>query len=288
MRAASRKQTPPIPKDLQGKAEPDKDRYRIRAVDRALRVLVLLSDGKPRNLNELSEETGIDSSTIFRLLSTLSYHNFVVYGGRSSGYRLEHACLELASAYLEGNDLRRSALPDLELLRDTTGETVHLGILDQMEVIYIEKLQGHHAIGLMSSQVGGRAPAYCTGLGKALLAHENSSRVLEHFSRQGLQAFTSNTIPTVDVLMSHLEMIRLRGYALDLGEHEPEVRCVGAPLFDITGKVVAAISITGPRSRLDPLETRQELFRTTLETAKRISDKLGYHIPRAMEDVKKP
>ncbi|GMR09687.1 MAG: IclR family transcriptional regulator [Anaerolineae bacterium] len=278
----------PTPEDLDAKAEPDNDRYKVRAVDRALRVLVLLSDGKPRNLNELSEDTGIDSSTIFRLLSTLSYHNFVVYGGRSSGYRLEHACLELASAYLEGNDLRRSALPDLELLRDSTGETVHLGILDQMEVIYIEKLQGHHAIGLMSSQVGGRAPAYCTGLGKALLAHENSSQVREYFSRQGLQAFSSETIPTIDALMSHLELVRARGYALDLGEHEPEVRCVGTPLFDIKGKAVAAISISGPRSRLDPLETRRDLIRTTLETAKRISGKLGYHIPRTSEDVKKP
>ncbi len=288
MKTVSQKQAQPIPEHLHGKEEPDKDRYTIRAVDRALRVLVLLSDGKPRNLNELSEETGIDSSTIFRLLATLAHHNFVVYGGRSSGYRLEHACLELASAYLEGNDLRRSALPDLECLRDTTGETVHLGVLDQMEVIYIEKLQGHHAIGLMSSQLGGRAPAYCIGLGKALLAHEDGSQVLEYFSRHGLQTFTSNTIPTIDELMSHLELIRSRGYALDLGEHEPEVRCVGTPLFDITGKAVAAISISGPSSRLDPLETRRELIHTTLETAKRISGKLGYHVPRASEDEKQP
>ena len=252
------------------------ERYNIRVLDRAIRVLSALSDGKLHTLTRLSEEVELNSSTAFRMLSTLHYHNYVERDERSGAYKLGLACLELARAYSEGSDLRATALPDLEMLRDDTKETVHLAVLDRHEVVYLDKLPGLQAIGIMSSQVGRRASAYCTGLGKALLAYQDIDEVKAHFEHRGFRRFTDTTIQTVEELTRQLEQIRQRGYSFDLGEHESEVRCVAAPIFDINGLAVAAISVSGPSSRLDPLQENRELIEKTLASANSISAKLGY------------
>ena len=251
-------------------------RYSVRVLDRAIRILSVLSDGKPRTLTELSEEIGLNSSTTFRLLATLAYHNYVERDEQSGEYRLGLACLELARAYHTGNYIRRAALPELERLRDDTTETVHLAVLDKMEVFYLEKLHGLHAVGLMSSRVGGRAPAYCTGLGKALLAHADPEQVRAHFEQVGLYRYSDKTIPGVDELMNHLEQVRHRGYALDRGEHEVEIRCVAAPVFDISGEVVAAISVSGTAGRMEPLGSNQDLVDRIRQAENAISERLGF------------
>ena len=147
-----------------------------------------------------------------------------------------------------------------------------------MEVVYLEKLHGLHAIGLMTSRVGGRSPAYCTGLGKALLAHANPQKVREHFGKEGLSRFTDTTIQNIDELMAHLEKIRQQGYAFDHGEHETEVRCVAVPIFDANGQTVAALSVSGPQGRLDPLDGKPELIERTREAARAISARLAYNL----------
>src|SRR3990172_10185733 len=183
-------------------------RYNIRVLDRAIGLLSVLSEGQPKNLTELSAQLGIGSSSTYRLLATLASHGYIEHDRAAGGYRLGLACLELSRAYLEGSDVRQVALTVLEGLRDASSETVHLGILDQMEVVYIEKLQGLHAIGLMSSRVGGRSPAYCTGLGKVLLAHSDPEQIRKHFERSGLKRFTESTVRTVPKLMEDLDRVR--------------------------------------------------------------------------------
>lgn len=252
------------------------DRYNIRVVDRAVSVLRLLEDGKPRTMTELSKELGINSSTTFRLLSTLRYHNLVQLDEATGNYRLGLACLELSRAYHTGDEVRKAALPVMEKLRDETKETVHLGVLDALEIVYIEKLEGLHAIGLMSSRIGRRAPAYCTGLGKALLAFSNFNDIEADLGQLNLKGFTEATITNGKKLLEHLIGVREKGYALDLGEHEKEVRCVAAPIFNRYGKTVAAISVSGPSGRIDPIEHNRELIDKTLQAAREISEELGY------------
>ena len=171
------------------------------------------------------------------------------------------------------------ALPELEMLRDETTETIHLAILDNMEVVYLEKLHGLHAIGLMSSYIGGRALAYCTGLGKALLAYSDLDRVRAHFEQVGFRRYTDTTIVNVDDLIDHLDFVRQQGYAWDEGEHEAEVRCVAAPVFDLTGRAVAAISIAGPVSRMESNETKK-ITSKDLAGSLRHLRKLGYRQAR--------
>lgn len=256
------------------------DRYNIRVLDRAIRILTLLSDGKLRSPAEIAESIGLSPSTTFRMLSTLSYHRFVQRNEKTNQYKLGLACLELAQNFIASDDIRQAALPDLEALRDETKETVHLVVLDRMQIVYLEKLPGLHAIGLMSSRVGLRSPAYCTGVGKALLAYQKPEQVCEYYQSHGLRRYTDSTITDLDALMKHLEQIRQQGFALDKGEHEEEVRCVAAPIFDINGKVVAAISISGPAIRMDPIEKNKELIEQAKQTAMKISSRLGYIPPK--------
>lgn len=251
-------------------------RYAVRAVERALRLLSVLSDGKPRSLKELSGEISMNTSTTFRLLSTLASGGYVERGGRAVTYKLGIACLELARAYQESSDLRQVALEELEKLRDDTKETVHLAIMDHMEVVYLEKFHGLHAIGIMSSQVGGRSPAYCTGLGKILLAYADQAETRGYYENRGFHRYSDSTITDLDTLMYQLREARSRGYALDLGEHEPEIHCIAAPVFDMNGSVVAAISLSGPSSRMKPIEEQDGFIARTLEAARSISRNMGY------------
>jgi len=262
------------------KSKQNSSRYNIRVLDRAFLILTRLSDGVPRTLAEISEEIHINTSTTYRLLMTLVSHNFVTRDEQTNQYRLGLSCLELAKAYQDSNNIRRFALPELEKLRDDVKETVHLAVLDNWEVVYLEKLSGLHAIGLMGSRVGGRSPAHCTGLGKAIAAFLNPGEVREHFENNGLDRYTQTTIIDIDELMQHLEMVRQAGYALDKGEHENEVRCVAVPIFDIDKKVVAALSVSGPSGRMEPMEDNPALIEKARQTAQRISSQLGYATER--------
>ena len=256
-------------------------RYNIRVLERAIALLSLLSDGQAKRLPELAKSIELSESSTYRLLSTFTSHDYVAHDKREGGYRLGLACLELARAYQAGSDLRQVALPELEALRDETSETVHLGLLADMDVVYLEKLPGLHAIGIMSSRVGGRSPSYCTGLGKALLAYADPEMVKAHFDGRPLHPFTSNTIANLDELIPHLGRIKQQGYALDMEEHEPEVRCVAAPVFEANGKVVAAVSVSGPAGRIKSLMDEQDLVGRTVRASKRISRDLGYVEARA-------
>jgi DNA-binding IclR family transcriptional regulator len=252
-------------------------RYNIRVLDRAIRILTLLSDGKPRTTQEISEGIELASSTTFRLLSTLVFNNYVRRDEQSGDFSLGLACLELAHAYQQSNDIRRVALPELESLRDELRETVHLVVMDRMQVVYLEKLSGLHAVGIMSSRVGARSPSYCTGVGKVLLAYQNQDHVKEYFSTHEMRQYTDTTITDINMLLDHLHTIRKAGFGFDFGEHENEVRCVAVPIFDIRGRAVAALSVSGPAARMDPIEDNKALIESARQTGLAISRKLGYN-----------
>jgi DNA-binding IclR family transcriptional regulator len=256
------------------------DRYNVRVLERALRLLEELADGSSMKLSDLSESLEMSSSTVYRLLTTLANYGYVDHNSRTGGYKLGFACLELAHSFLRSNDIRRIALPVLEDLRDISTETVHLAVLNHWEVVYLEKLENLHAIGAMGSRAGGRSPAYCTGLGKVLLAFADPGEVRIHFDQDGMISFTALTITNPDNLMDHLKQIRAQGYALDMGEHEEDVQCVAAPIRDIEGNVIAAISVSGPRSRLRLENSCDDLIASIVHASEKISSRLGYLQPR--------
>jgi DNA-binding IclR family transcriptional regulator len=252
------------------------NQYEIKVVEKAIRVLGLLADGKSRTLTEISQETDIHKSTIFRLLATLTKHKFLLANDRTHKYRLGLACLELTSAYQSGNQVVAASQSELLKLRDSTKETIHLAVLDGLEIVYLEKLESLHAIGLMRSRIGRRAPAHCTGVGKVLLSYEDPEDIEHQLNGQELERFNERTIVDLDLLFKELKLSRQRGYALDQGEHENEVRCVAAPIFDQSGNAIAAVSVSGPSHRMDPVDQNKTLINLSMETAQEISAKLGY------------
>lgn len=239
-------------------------------------MLKLLSDGIPRTLTDISREISISSSTVFRILATLSSYNFIQKDDNTDEYKLGLACLELASTYLDSVDIRQQARPELKKLRDLTSETVHLGILDQMEVVYLDKFHTLHAIGMMSSHIGGRAPAYCTGLGKVMLAYQDQDIVRAYYQENEMIEYTGKTITDVETLMKHLVQIRSQGFSKDDGEHENDVRCLAVQIYDFSGSVVAAISISGPSERLSSIDQDHKLIGWIQQTGKEISKNMGY------------
>ena len=255
---------------------PEQRDYAVRAVVRAASLLELLraSDGGAA-LNELVSRSGLAKASAFRMLRTLEGLGLVERDGRSDRYRLGVRCLELGQAYLEQADLRREALPVLERLRDEFDETVHLAVLDDLRVVYLEKLETTKAVGIMMSRVGRTAPSYCTGLGKALLAHVDGdpAEVLEQ--RNELRRFTPNTMCEPEALRVELQRVREVGFALDLEEHEPGVRCVATPIAGPRGEVLAAISIAGPAQRLSERALRGRLATAITAAAREIGVRMG-------------
>ena len=254
------------------------NRYRIRAVERALELMEAFSIEEPElSLKQLSGRLGLNSSTVFRLLATLQARGYVEHSRENGRYRLGPACLGPSSVYLAQADLRKRLTPLLVALRDDCRETVHLATLDRRhrEVVYLEKVEGLLPIGLMGSRVGGRSPAYCTGLGKAMLAYEPLEAAVAFYEVRGLPAHTPQTITSGEVLSHELSEIRRRGYAFDNMEHEPGVKCVAAPVWNHRREVAGAISVAGPARRIEKLIAEKALIEAVRAVAARASELMG-------------
>lgn len=253
------------------------DGYRIRAVVRASDILEVLRKSRGgASLNELASGTGIAKASVFRMARTLEETGLVERVPGTESYRIGVRCLQLGQAYLEQTDLRQEARPILERLKGEFGETVHLGVLDdEHRIVYIEKLETQHAVGLMMSMVGKTSQSFCTGLGKTLLASIEEVKFDSVLESLPLRRYTVNTIFEPEALRRELNLIRKQGYATDLEEHEPGVHCVAAPIVDGRGNTVAAVSVSGPAERLPEKVMRGELASAIRSSAAEISQRLG-------------
>jgi DNA-binding IclR family transcriptional regulator len=214
-----------------------------QSVERSLEILDLLEAG-PERLGPIAEALGVHKSTALRLLQVLERKGYVQRRGDSPRFMLGLRVLQLASRVLEDQDLRDVARPGLVRLAASTGETIHLATLVGGGVTYLDKAESRHAVR-MYSRVGGHAPAYCTALGKVLLAY----LPLDRWPEMDFERFTEHTITDLAVLQRETERIRARGWGTDEREHQDTIRCIAAPLFDHGGVAVAAISVSTPTSR---------------------------------------
>lgn len=252
-----------------------RDSKATQSVERAMAILTCFSPTQPElALTDLSLRLGLHKSTVHRLLKTLQAGGFVDQDHKSGRYRLGLRLFELGSIVLNTLEVRARARPFLEALQQRTGETVHLAILDEGQVVYLDKLDGSKAVQ-MYSRVGRRAPAHCTGLGKALLAFLPAEEVQAIIRENGLPRFTSRTLTTWQSLRRELERIRRQGYAIDRGEHEEIIHCAAAPIRDHTGRVVAAVSVAAIAVEVDSPDF-QGYIREVKAAAERVSEAMGY------------
>mgnify|MGYP003408566473 CR=1 FL=1 len=247
----------------------------VKSVSRALDIITILSLKKGGlGVTEIANQIDINKSSVYRILSTLVQYGYVEQDGESGRYKLGYKFLEISSKLLESIDLRNEARPFLQQLENQTNEVIHLVVFDQSEVVYIEKLEGNEVLR-MHSKVGKRAPMHCTSVGKAILAHLPLDVVSNIIDRKGLPVHTDHTIINKDDLFKELENIRDRGYALDLQENEYGITCIAVPIFDYTGQVVSAISISGPTMRMTE-ERLEQLKQPIIHIGQQISNRLGY------------
>lgn len=255
----------------------DQGRNRSNSVRRALMLLEAVADanqaGDEPLASQLACQLEMNRSTALRLLQPLVDHNLVEQENGAGGYRLGPAVVRLGQAYLEKMEVRRAAGPYLRSLRDLSHETVHLGIKDDLEVVYVDKVESLLPVR-MYSVIGARQPLYCTAMGKAHLAHAPES-VFRAVVDRGLVARTANTIVSAASLRQSIAEIRDRGFAVDDIENEPDIRCVAAPIFDHLGGVVAMVSISGPATRMTP-DRVAELGPEVRDATRAISHLLGY------------
>lgn len=249
----------------------------IQSVDRAFKILDVFSlKDKELGVTEIANRLGLHKSTAFGLLRTLEHWGCVEQNQSTGKYHLGLKLFEYGNRVKEGLNLRGLSLPFLQDLVERYRETVHLVIHDRGEVIYIEKVEGPSAIR-MYSQVGQRAPMHCTGVGKAILAFWSKQEVDNLIRTKGLQPFSPKTITDLQQLHEELSVIRREGYSFDNEEIELGLRCVAAPIMNYNDKVVAAISIAGPSTRMTD-EQMQNLIIPVKETALKISQRIGYSL----------
>ncbi|HUQ79201.1 MAG TPA: IclR family transcriptional regulator [Patescibacteria group bacterium] len=247
----------------------------VRSLERALAILDAFTPQLSHlTLGELAEKTGLPKPTVFRLANTLASRSYLERIG--DGYEVGLRCFSLGNVFRDSVDLRTRALPHLIGLRDETGESVQLAVLSGENIVYVERVFSTNAVAYMRSRIGAVLPAYCTGLGKALLAFEPPAVVREILERVTFEPLTTTTITSAERFRAELETTRLRGYAVDDQEREYGVRCIAAPLFDHSGEVVAALSVSVPAERLAlPIET-SALVEVVLRTSRAISRSLGF------------
>lgn len=224
------------------------------------------------SLAEISREVDAHKSSVFRVLTTLEAAGFLEKDPLSGKYRLGLKILDLAGRVWGRYDIRQIAAPFMEELARQTEEVIHLAVLDGADIVYLEK-KGQGQILTVATRVGGRNPAYASSMGKILLADLSESELKAILGQGKLKKLTPNTIDEIPKLIEELARIRKQGFALDNEETFPGIRCVGAPIRDVKGRVIAAISATVPAQRMDDKRIR-ELWRLVTNTARMISERV--------------
>lgn len=245
----------------------------VHSVERALSILEALgANPEGAGVTRLGRELGLHKSTVHRLLTTLAKYGFVEQDEVTECYRLGMRFVSLGLNFLYQLDFRREVLPYMKELAEITGEMTQLGVLEGNEVLYLERCQSNETITV---NLGLRLPAHCTAEGKVLLGYLPENHLHEYLRTQTLRQFTINTIVNPEQLCLHIERVRTQGYAVSAEEFADSLRGVAAPILDLKGKVIAAMGIAGPASRLT-LERINRLINILRESCHSVSLRLGY------------
>ena len=234
-------------------------------VGKALDVLdMVASAGRPLRFTEMLGTSPYPKATLYRFLQVLTHQGMLSHDPESGSYTLGVRLVRLAHAAWAQSSLAPLARPHVDALSARLGETIHLAQLDQGQVLYVDKRNAARPVE-MFSQAGKVGPAYCTGVGKAMLAHLPPEALDAALMRQSFHRFTSETLDTPQALTTELQAIRLRGFAFDREEHEPGIICVAVPILTRTGRVIGALSVTSTvaHTTLDGLAALAPQIQTT-------------------------
>jgi DNA-binding IclR family transcriptional regulator len=248
----------------------------VTSVRNALRILQAFSFEHPVvGVSDLARQLRLPKSTVSRLIQTLAGEGFV--DSVDGGYRLALKLHELGSLVISGVELREIAHAKLVALRNLSGETVHLAVLDGHQVVYLDRIESPNTMHTFT-RLGRRMPAYSTSSGKAILAFAPTT-LFDAVIAAGLTPYTSRTIATREALAAALDTTRASGIAVSIEESEPGINSVAAPIFDYSGNVIAAISVAGPTDRMTAATIARISQHLKTATAG-VSHEMGYRSTR--------
>lgn len=255
----------------------DKPYYFLGTLGKAVKVLDQFTKGESElTVSEIARRTDLPKSVVHRILATLFDLGYMAYGSTEGTYRLGVKSLELGLSYLRHSAIERVAQTHMQhLINRLPDMTSHVAIFNGHEVIYQRTVVGPEAYYHTRTTLGRRQQAYCNSLGKVLLAYLSPTELETYLTTVELRPFTSNTITTPAALRQELERIRHQEWALDNQENYADRRCVGAPIREHSGRVVAAISLAGVPACYDKYSL-DTLVAAVKETAQAISHDLGY------------
>lgn len=248
-------------------------------VGKALHVLDRVAQaGRPLRFSELLAEGTYPKATLYRFLQTLTHQGMLDYDADRQTYRPGVRLVRLAHAAWSQSSLGPLARPHLDRLSTELGETLHLAQMDLGQVLYVDKRNAARPVE-MFSQAGKVGPAYCTGVGKAMLAFLGDEALERALERQSFHRFTPNTLDSREALLADLDRVRQCGYALDREEHEPGIICVALPILSRGERALGAVSVTSTTARAT-LEGLAALAPRLRETAALIaSDAESWRFP---------
>lgn len=246
----------------------------VQVIDRAFQILEYLSQvGESKGPTEISAATGIHKSTVYRLLTSMCRGGYIERTDNGA-YHVGIKLVEIVSSHINNLELQTEARPYLNQLQAELGLIVHLGILDGLEVVYVEKMDINKNLRGYA-QIGMRVPAYCSSLGKCLLSCLPGDELNQLLYHRKLEQYTPRTITTIPKLKEYLRLVRSQGWAMDNEEYVTGNRCIAAPVFDYRGDMIAAVSASGPTSLLTDQRVPQ-VVEQVKKTAAQISRSLCY------------
>lgn len=223
----------------------------MKTVDKTIDVLeAFLKHESEMGITELARLSRLNISTVYRITSVLVRRGYLSQRQKRGKYFIAPKLLEFSSAIRQQMKIGNVAFPFLNKLHEVTNEAVNLAILDGSEAVCIEQIESSQNLRTMT-KVGTRFPLYCTGVGKAFLAYAEEKEVERYARSKGLPYRTENTITELTKLKEELATIRQEGIAVDNEEFELGIKCIGAPIFDGNGNIVATFIVSGPSVRLN-------------------------------------
>jgi DNA-binding IclR family transcriptional regulator len=247
---------------------------RLSSVANSMRLLTSFSgDEDELGITVLAGRLRLAKSTVHRLAATLTSAGFLEQNGDTGRYRLGMALFELGALVRRRMGVANEGRPKLRELLEKTGETVQMGVVDHLSVLYVYEMESPRAIR-MAAAVGGRAPLHCTAVGKVLLAHQ-SQEFVNQVLEAGLTPYTPKTIVKREAVLAMLSDVRSREHAVDDEESESGLRAIAAPIRNHNGAVVAAVGVAAPVQRMNK-KVMQTCVPTVIATANAVSGRLGF------------
>jgi DNA-binding IclR family transcriptional regulator len=248
----------------------------LKSLPKAVAILNCFSTNhRSLSLAEICAKLDYPRSTTHRFLASMREVGLLDQERQRGNYRLGIRLFELGNTVLANLDLHREAAPFVETLQRLTNLTVHLAVFDGLRAVVVRRLEPTGEMGRPTTLIE-NAPSYCTSVGKAILAHQ-AREVVNRVIELGLERYTERTVVSGSALLAELKLTRERGYALDQGEHQPGLLCIGAPIRDENERVFASVSVSGPAWKVS-IEKVDELSKIVIHNANQISRRLGASI----------